>query len=218
MKKPTRLARRLKQLRTAAGMTQEALAEKTGLAVFQVAAFEQGKYHPSPLGLVALAKGLGVPMADLLATVEAKAERAIAKAVGVSHTTVQADLSPGRKLPSGHDSPATTTVHQKPAGNNLPSAPFERPAATPLDLLTSGVAMVQSWQDHISTLTTELSDIEGGFAPFSNTEVADAARGAIIDALERASKTQTEKLRGLDARMQAFGDGAGQPAADGRAR
>jgi transcriptional regulator with XRE-family HTH domain len=57
---PTGFAHRLKALREAAGLTQEQLAERTGLYKFSIAKLEQGVQEPSWPTVLALAKALGV--------------------------------------------------------------------------------------------------------------------------------------------------------------
>jgi transcriptional regulator with XRE-family HTH domain len=66
---------RLKQLRTAAGMTQQALAVKAGLSVSAVVHLEAGRIpDPRISTLRALARALGVSIDDLAAEDEPEAE------------------------------------------------------------------------------------------------------------------------------------------------
>jgi transcriptional regulator with XRE-family HTH domain len=60
------MARRLKALRTAAGMTQEQLARASALSLGYVARLEIGRHDPKLSTLKKLAKALGVPLAELL--------------------------------------------------------------------------------------------------------------------------------------------------------
>jgi transcriptional regulator with XRE-family HTH domain len=64
----TRLARRVRQLREAAGLSQQALAGAAGLSISVVTKLEQGKLTDPKLNTaIALAKALGVSMDRLLA-------------------------------------------------------------------------------------------------------------------------------------------------------
>jgi transcriptional regulator with XRE-family HTH domain len=57
-------ARRLKELRAAAGLSQPALAERSGVSVGAIRQFEQGvRRGPTYDTLVKLARGLGVSLA-----------------------------------------------------------------------------------------------------------------------------------------------------------
>src|SRR4051794_4890690 len=60
---PTGFGRRLKELREAAGLTQDGLAEGAGLYKFSVAKLEQGIREPTWSTVLALAKVLGVSVA-----------------------------------------------------------------------------------------------------------------------------------------------------------
>jgi transcriptional regulator with XRE-family HTH domain len=65
--KPTPIGRRVRSLRTAAGLTQQALADKAGLNRLSVHYLESGKHRSVQIGtLRALAKTLKVTAADLL--------------------------------------------------------------------------------------------------------------------------------------------------------
>jgi transcriptional regulator with XRE-family HTH domain len=55
-------ARRLKQLREAAGLTQAALALKSGLSLGVVRDYEQGRKGPALRSAFKLAEALGVPV------------------------------------------------------------------------------------------------------------------------------------------------------------
>lgn len=59
-KASTGFAQRLKELREAAGMTQQALADKAGLHRFGLAKLEQGVAEPHWPTVLAIAKALGV--------------------------------------------------------------------------------------------------------------------------------------------------------------
>lgn len=56
---------RIRELRTASGLTQEGLAEASGLHVSYVAQVERGERNPSLKSLLAIADGLGVRLAGL---------------------------------------------------------------------------------------------------------------------------------------------------------
>jgi transcriptional regulator with XRE-family HTH domain len=55
-------AERLKALRLQAGLTQEQLSERSGLALSTVFQFEQGLKEPTYGTLIKLTRGLGVPL------------------------------------------------------------------------------------------------------------------------------------------------------------
>jgi len=62
------LARRVKELRYAAGITQQELAHRAGLSMSVVTQIEIGtRTDPKLSTLLGLARGLGVEVADLLA-------------------------------------------------------------------------------------------------------------------------------------------------------
>jgi transcriptional regulator with XRE-family HTH domain len=61
-----RIATRVRELREARGLSQEALAERTELAVETISRTERGTLLPSLGTLRALARGLELPMKDLL--------------------------------------------------------------------------------------------------------------------------------------------------------
>ena len=57
---------RLKKLRTAKGLSQEALAKRAKITREYVNKLEAGRYDPTMGTLQALAKALGVPVTELL--------------------------------------------------------------------------------------------------------------------------------------------------------
>ncbi len=61
------LGARLKQLRRSANLTQEQVADRSGLHITYVASVESGKRNPSFLSLKALARGVGVSIETLVA-------------------------------------------------------------------------------------------------------------------------------------------------------
>jgi transcriptional regulator with XRE-family HTH domain len=61
-----RLAVRIKQLRKARGMTQEALARAAGVSLPYIGRLETGHYDPKLSTLRKLAKALAVPVVRLL--------------------------------------------------------------------------------------------------------------------------------------------------------
>jgi transcriptional regulator with XRE-family HTH domain len=63
-------AQNLRRLRLAAGLTQEALSDATQLDPGEISRLERGNRNPRLLTLVRIARGLGVPVAELLADVE----------------------------------------------------------------------------------------------------------------------------------------------------
>lgn len=63
------LAQRVVKLRVAAGLSQQALAQKAGLSISIVSQIEQGKRSdPRASTILALAKALGVECNDLIST------------------------------------------------------------------------------------------------------------------------------------------------------
>jgi transcriptional regulator with XRE-family HTH domain len=63
---PERFAVRLKKLREARALTQEALAKRAGISRAYLARLEMGRHDPPLSRLRKLAKALGVPAAELL--------------------------------------------------------------------------------------------------------------------------------------------------------
>jgi len=60
-----KLAKRLKQLRTDRGLTQERLAEAASLSPDAIRRLERGGFSPTVRALSQLSKALGVPLAEL---------------------------------------------------------------------------------------------------------------------------------------------------------
>ena len=60
------VGRNLRRLRTASGLTQEALAEKTGISSVYISEIERGRKNPSVLVLADIAHALGADVRDLL--------------------------------------------------------------------------------------------------------------------------------------------------------
>jgi transcriptional regulator with XRE-family HTH domain len=58
---------RLKELRLKKGMTLEQLAFEADIELSQVHRVEKGKINPTLTTLMALAKGLGIPLSELIA-------------------------------------------------------------------------------------------------------------------------------------------------------
>ena len=61
-----RIGIRVREIRKARGLSQEALAELTGRSVDAISLLERGKIVPGIDTLGALGKGLGVPLSDLV--------------------------------------------------------------------------------------------------------------------------------------------------------
>ena len=66
MTTPKRLGMRLKKLRTARGMSQDALAKKTNITREYVNKLEAGRYDPTISVVQRLAKALKVSVAELV--------------------------------------------------------------------------------------------------------------------------------------------------------
>ncbi len=60
------LGQRIASLRHAAGLSQPQLAERAGISTATLRNWEQGIRFPLPVGLVAIAKGLGISPGPLL--------------------------------------------------------------------------------------------------------------------------------------------------------
>lgn len=69
-KLPAQLGRRVRQLRLEQRLTQESLADRSGLHVTYVSSVESGRRNPSLISLHALAIGLTVSLSDLLRGVD----------------------------------------------------------------------------------------------------------------------------------------------------
>lgn len=63
-------AEALRVRREAAGLTQEALAERADTSVRFISFLETGRRQPSLSAIAALSDGLGIPMAELVADTE----------------------------------------------------------------------------------------------------------------------------------------------------
>ena len=66
MELKTRVGIRVREIRKARGLSQEAVAELIGRSVDAISLLERGKIVPGLDTLDALSKGLGVPLRDLL--------------------------------------------------------------------------------------------------------------------------------------------------------
>jgi transcriptional regulator with XRE-family HTH domain len=66
MSPPKKLTMTLRRLRTKRGLSQQRLAERSGLSREYVARLETGQHNPSLATLQKLAKALGVPVTALL--------------------------------------------------------------------------------------------------------------------------------------------------------
>lgn len=71
MSKSETFGQRLQRLRLAAGMTQEALAEKAGESVHNVRNWEHDHRRPMVNAVLNLSKALGVPMEELASSMSA---------------------------------------------------------------------------------------------------------------------------------------------------
>lgn len=60
------VGRNIRRLRTAAGLTQESLAAKTGLSSVYISGIERGGRNPSAVVMAELAQALGVDVRELL--------------------------------------------------------------------------------------------------------------------------------------------------------
>jgi transcriptional regulator with XRE-family HTH domain len=83
---PRRMGRRLKKLRTAKGMSQDALAKRAKITREYVNKLEAGRYDPTMTVLVRLARGLDVPVTELLNESGRRAARRRSRACCVDAT------------------------------------------------------------------------------------------------------------------------------------
>lgn len=60
------VGKNVRRLRAAAGLTQEALAEKTGLSSVYISEIERGRRNPSIIVMADIAHALGADVRDLL--------------------------------------------------------------------------------------------------------------------------------------------------------
>jgi transcriptional regulator with XRE-family HTH domain len=70
------LGRRIRELRAAAGLSQQALAKAVGVAQGRVSDWENGRAPPKATALPALATALGVTIGELFEPAPAKKRRA----------------------------------------------------------------------------------------------------------------------------------------------
>ncbi len=63
-------AENLRRLRLASGLTQEDLSDATAMGAAEISRLERGGRDPQLHTIVRLARGLGVPVAELLAGIE----------------------------------------------------------------------------------------------------------------------------------------------------
>ena len=68
-------ARRLRFLRTTLGLTQESLADQSGLHLTYIAGLESGRRNPTLNSLSAVAAGLNISLAELLDSIPTVAKQ-----------------------------------------------------------------------------------------------------------------------------------------------
>jgi transcriptional regulator with XRE-family HTH domain len=98
-----RLARRIRSLREARGLTQEDFAQASGISVSFASLLERGERSPSYETLVQVAAALGVPLAELLRESEAASGEAyrlvdFVRTRGLGRTQVDQLLAVARAL------------------------------------------------------------------------------------------------------------------------
>lgn len=69
------LAANIRRLRTATGLSQEALADRSGLHRTYISSIERGKRNVSLENIFLIASALGVEASDLLATAPSEGDR-----------------------------------------------------------------------------------------------------------------------------------------------
>lgn len=74
-------AEKLRKLRADAGLTQEALAEASGIPIWTVRNYEQGRREPNWKAAIQLARGLGVAV-EMFAACESREEEKPVKKPG----------------------------------------------------------------------------------------------------------------------------------------
>ena len=75
-------AKKLRQLRDAAGLTQEQMAERSGINLWTIRGYEQGRREPNWKGVLSLAKALNVAAEVFAACDESTAPEESAKPRG----------------------------------------------------------------------------------------------------------------------------------------
>jgi transcriptional regulator with XRE-family HTH domain len=96
------LGRRVAELRRESGRTQSALAERAGVTVRYVQALEAGDYNPTFTTLLAIARGLDVPPAELLAPPTSTEPAGRGRPPGVVETGRRRRVSPSGRARRPH--------------------------------------------------------------------------------------------------------------------
>jgi predicted ATPase/DNA-binding CsgD family transcriptional regulator/DNA-binding XRE family transcriptional regulator len=137
---------RLRRLREAAGLTQEALAERAGLSPNAIGALERGgRRHPHPGTVHALAQALGLSQEERAALLAA-APRRLGMAFAPPADAAAGGAAPPA-APPGEGSPAGVPPPATPAFPPLPASPTplvgrEHEVAAAVALLREGARLV----------------------------------------------------------------------------
>lgn len=108
---------RLKKLRIEAGLTQQALADMTGMHRFGVAKLERDEYGPSWATVQALAKALGISCTAFEGTVEPSEEsKAQPGKRGRPRKSPQTGQETTESAEGGSEAPAEEPAPEKPKG------------------------------------------------------------------------------------------------------
>jgi transcriptional regulator with XRE-family HTH domain len=114
MGEPMKFCERLQQLREKAGMTQEQLAERSGVKLWTLRGYEQGRREPSWKAALALAAALGVAAEAFADCEEGTAEAVDQKA--------RRPRGRPRKAPqAGRDATEAGRPPQQPSGEKQPA-------------------------------------------------------------------------------------------------
>jgi transcriptional regulator with XRE-family HTH domain len=109
-------AEKLCQLRDAAGLTQEKMAERSGINLWTIRGYEQGRREPNWKGVLSLAKALNVAAEVFAACDESTPEeesarprgrpsRRVTPAGAASNHSEPKDMPPAQRKPRNRKSP-----------------------------------------------------------------------------------------------------------------
>jgi transcriptional regulator with XRE-family HTH domain len=111
-----RIARRVRELRTARGLSLDELASRCGVSRSMISLVERGESSPTAVVLERLSFGLGVPLASLFAAGDAEAQPLSRRAAQWSWRDPQSGYLRRNVSPSGVGSPIQIVEVCFPAG------------------------------------------------------------------------------------------------------
>src|SRR4051794_35417525 len=114
------LAEKLRQLREGAGLTQEKLAERSGINLWTIRGYEQGRREPNWKGIICLASGLGVAVETFADCEEASEQAPRPRGRPRTEQAVEIDLHATQSAPL-ESAPGPTPTKKGRAGR-LPRA------------------------------------------------------------------------------------------------